>query len=289
MLKHFWISFLTVALMLSACTAPTSTVNPATEIPVVAATGVPTPEPTAAPTVTTEPKTLTVFGAASLTNAFEEIGKNFESANPGVTVKFNFAGSQTLRTQIEQGARADVFASANAKEMDALVSANLVTADSAKIFLTNQLVVIMPASNPAGLTRLEDLSKPGLKIILAAKEVPVGNYALQVLDKLDAALGTGYKEKVLANVVSYENDVKQVVAKVQLGEGDAGIVYLSDSVTAADLQKIDIPAENNVVAKYPLAALRHSKNPELAQAFIAYVLSADGQSILQKWGFVPVK
>src|SRR6185436_10293622 len=188
----------------------------------------------------------------------------FEAANPGVMVKFNFGGSQTLRTQIEQGAAADVFASANQKEMDALIADKLVGADTATIFLTNQLVVIMPASNPAGLKTLSDLSKPGLKLVLAAKEVPVGNYALQVLDKLDIALGNGFKDKVLANVVSYENDVKQVVAKVQLGEADAGIVYLSDLVAAPELQRIDIPVENNVIAKYPVAALSTSPNADLA-------------------------
>ncbi|MGC1374954.1 MAG: molybdate ABC transporter substrate-binding protein [Anaerolineales bacterium] len=243
------------------------------------------------------PKTLTVFAAASLTDAFNEIGKSFEAANPGVTVKFNFGGSQTLRTQIEQGAQADVFASANAKEMDALVADNasinsaqrLVDANSAKIFLTNRLVVIMPAKNPAGLRALADLSKPGLKLVLAAKEVPAGNYALQALDKLDKALGTGFKDKLLANVVSYENDVKQVVAKVQLGEADAGIVYVSDSVAAPELQKIDIPAEDNVIAQYPIAALSQSPNADLAQAFIAYVLSPQGQAILQKWGFLPAQ
>jgi molybdate transport system substrate-binding protein len=266
--------FISLLLLLSACSAPAQA---------------PTLALTTAPAATLEPKTLTVFGAASLTNAFEEIGKAFEAANPGVTVEFNFAGSQTLRTQIEQGAHADVFASANSKEMDALVAGDFVLADSAKIFLTNQLVVIMPADNPAGLTALADLTRPGLKIVLAAREVPVGNYALQVLDKLDAALGTGFKEKVLANVVSYENDVKQVVAKVQLGEADAGMVYSSDAVAAPELQKIDIPVENNVVAQYPLAVLTHSRNPELAQAFIAYVLSADGQAVLQKWGFLPVQ
>jgi molybdate transport system substrate-binding protein len=264
-MKRFWIVILLIAVLLSACGASKSK------------------------TTTPEPKTLTVFAAASLTDAFDEIGKNFEAAHPGVTVQFNFAGSQTLRTQIEQGAQVDVFASANTKEMDTLVSGNFVITDTAKIFLTNQLVVIMPANNPAGLAALADLAKPGLKIDLAAKEVPVGNYALQVLDKLDAALGGGFKDKVLANVVSYENDVKQVVTKVQLGEADAGIVYKSDAVAAPELKKIDIPVENNIVAKYPLAALTQSKNPELAQAFMIYVLSADGQSVLQKWGFLPVK
>ena len=284
-MKRFWILLLALALLFSACGAPALTAAQPAEAP----TSAPTIIPTIAPAAPPEPQMLTVYAAASLTNAFEEIGKAFEAANPGVTVEFNFAGSQTLRTQIEQGAQADVFASANAKEMDTLVTGKFIPADSTKIFLTNQLLVIMPADNPAGLTALADLAKPGLKVVLAAKEVPVGNYALQVLDKLDAAQGTGFKDKVLANVVSNENDVKQVVAKVQLGEADAGIVYSSDAVAAPELQTIDVPAENNIVAQYPLAALTNSRNPDLAQAFIAYVLSAEGQSVLQKWGFLPVK
>jgi molybdate transport system substrate-binding protein len=284
-MRHFRVLLPAFALMLSACGAPTSTAVQVTEVPSVVSTAV----PIAAPTATPEPKTLTIFAAASLTDAFKEIARNFEAANPGVTVEFNFAGSQTLRTQIEQGAPADIFASANKKEMDTLVTDNLVPADSVKNFLTNQLVVIMPANNPAGLTTLADLAKPGLKVVLAAKEVPAGNYALQVLDQLDATLGTGFKDKVLANVVSYENDVKQVLTKIQLGEADAGIVYSSDAVAAPDLKKIDLPAENNVVAQYPLAALTQSRNPELSQAFIAYILSTDGQAVLQKWGFLPVK
>jgi molybdate transport system substrate-binding protein len=284
-MKRLFMLSLTLAILLSACSSSATPTPAATVAPAV----VPTDVVAVVPTAASEPQTLTVFAAASLTNAFGEIGKTFETANQGVTVKFNFGGSQALRTQIEQGAQADVFASANTKEMDALVTGKFVAADTSKIFLTNQLVVIMPAKNPAGLAALADLAKPGLKLVLAAKEVPVGNYALQVLDKLDTALGAGYKDNVLKNVVSYESDVKQVVAKIQLGEADAGIVYSSDTVAAPELQKIEIQAENNVIAKYPLAALSQAKNPELAQAFIAYVLSAEGQAILQKWGFLPVK
>ncbi len=231
------------------------------------------------------PQLLTVFAAASLTDAFSEIGKNFESAHPGVTVTFNFAGSQALRTQLEQGAQADVFAPANTKEMDTLIAENFVTANSARIFLRNQLVIILPADNPAGLTELSELSKKGLKIVLAAKEVPVGNYSLQMLDKLDQTLGAGFKDNVLANVVSYENDVRQVLAKVQLGEADAGIVYVSDAVAAPDLRKIYIPTAENVIAQYPIAALTGSPRAELAQQFIAYVLSVEGQTVLRRWGF----
>ncbi len=268
MIKKRMPAALSAALILSACAA-----------------GAPAATSAAYPAGTV----LTVFAAASLTGAIGDIGKRFESANPGVKVQFNFAGSQALRTQVEQGAHADVFASANATEMDALITGKLVMSNSIQVFLTNQLVVVMPAKNPAGLASLADLSKPGLKIVLAAKEVPVGNYAAQALGKLDASLGAGFRDKVLANVVSYENDVKQVVAKVQLGEADAGIVYTSDAVAAPDLKKIEIPADSNVVARYPLAPLTQSKNPDLARAFIAAVLSAESQAILQRWGFAPIR
>lgn len=268
-MRRLFILILVAAFVLGACAPQT------------------TPPPTA--NSVTVPQTLTVFAAASLGDAFREIGKNFETNHPGLAISFNFGGSQTLRTQIEQGAQADVFASANTKEMDALVKDALVGAGTAKLFLENQLVVILPANNPAGLTTLEDLAKPGLKLILAAKEVPAGNYSLQILDKLDQALGADYKDKVLTNVASYENDVKQVVAKVQLGEADAGIVYVSDAVAAPGLQKIIIPAANNVIAQYPIAVLANSLNQNLARAFVDYVLSPDGQAVLQKWGFLPLQ
>ncbi len=233
-----------------------------------------------------EPRALTVFAAASLTDAFTEIGENFQKANPNVTVSFNFAGSQALRTQIEEGAPADVFASASGKEMDALITDSFVTKESSHIFLHNKLVVILPADNPAGIDSLEDLANPRLKIVLAAEEVPVGNYSRQALDLMNASFGTDFKDKVLANVVSYEDNVRQVVAKIQLGEADAGIVYTSDAVTAPELQTIEIPNELNVIAKYPIALLVESANGELAQAFVNYVFSEEGLAIFQKWGFV---
>jgi molybdate transport system substrate-binding protein len=164
---------------------------------------------------------LTIFAASSLTEAFSEIGAAFESANPGADLTFSFAGSQTLRTQIEAGAPADVFASASMVEMETLVSAGMVAAASPRIFLNNHLVVILPSTNPAGIQQLQDLSGPGFKLVLAAEEVPVGNYARQSLEKMTRAYGPGFGEQVLANVVSNEDNVKQVVAKVQLGEADA--------------------------------------------------------------------
>jgi molybdate transport system substrate-binding protein len=232
-------------------------------------------------------RTLSVFAAASLTDAFTELGKNFEAANPGVNVSFNFAGSQALRTQIEEGAPADVFASANKTEMDTLVAETFVTQGTPQVFLNNKLVVILPANNTAGLTKLDDLARSGIKLVLAAEQVPVGKYARQALDRMNGQFGTDFKDKVLANVVSNEDNVKQVVAKVQLGEADAGIVYTSDAVAAPGLKTIEIPAELNVIAQYPIATLTKSANADLATAFIEYVLSPNGQSVLQKWGFAP--
>ncbi len=230
-------------------------------------------------------QTLHVFAAASLTDAFTEIGRNFETANPGVTVTFNFAGSQALRTQIEEGAPADVFASANKTEMDTLIAGARVAEGTSEIFLNNKLVVIVPSDNPAALEKLEDLAKSGIKIVFAAEEVPVGKYTRQALDQMNGQFGSDFKEKVLANLVSNEDNVKQIVAKVQLGEADAGIVYTSDAVAAPALKTIEIPAELNVIAEYPIAALTQSADIDLGNRFMAYVLSDAGQAILQKWGF----
>jgi molybdate transport system substrate-binding protein len=204
-------------------------------------------------------------------------------------VIFNFAASQTLRAQIEEGAPADVFASANQKEMDTLITGMLVAQDVSQVFLTNKLVVSLPADNPAALVKLEDLARPGIKLVLAAEEVPVGMYTRQSLDRMNTQFGSDFKDRVLTNVVSNEDTVKQVVAKIQLGEGDAGIVYTSDIVAAPDLKTIEIPAELNVIAKYPIAPLAKSVNADVAKAFIEYVLSAEGQTVLQKWGFAPVE
>ena len=235
---------------------------------------------------TTVSQTLTVDAAASLTASFGDMGKAFEAANPGTRVAFNFAGSQQLRTQIEQGARIDIFASADTRNMDPLKLQGLVA--DPQIFTHNRLIVIMPKSNPASVRMLKDLAKPGLKLDIADASVPVGNYTLQALDKLsaDPAFGTDFKKQVLARVVSKETDVKQVVSKVLLGEADAGIVYTTDAQVALDkLTTIDIPDQFNIIAVYPIAVVKSSTDPALAQKFIGFVLSADGQAILGKYGF----
>jgi len=232
---------------------------------------------------------LTVFAAASLTGAFAEIGKAFEYAHPGVQVSFNFAGSQILRTQLEQGASSDVFASADHKNMDSLVAENLITAKTVQDFASNSLTVILPSWNPGKLLTLSDLARPGLKLVLADASVPAGNYARQLLDKMsqEAAYGADFSAKVLANVASNETDVKQVVAKVELGEADAGIVYVSDAKATPGLSMLAIPTNFNVVASYPVAVLANAPEPVLAQEFIAYVTSPEGQAILSEWGFTP--
>ncbi len=235
------------------------------------------------------PQTLTVFAAASLNDPFREIGKAFEKTHPGTVVKFNFSGSQDLSTQLEAGAPADIFASANVEEMSQLIQAGLVAQDIPQIFVHNRLVVILPLDNPAGLTALADLARPGLKLILAAEDVPVGRYARQALENLNAAYGADFKPRVLANLVSNETNVKQVVTKVGLGEADVGIAYRSDLTAAPNLKTIDIPAEYNVTAEYPIALLEEAAHPQQAAEFIQFVLSAQGQAILQKWGFIPMQ
>jgi molybdate transport system substrate-binding protein len=235
---------------------------------------------------------LTIFVAASLTDAFKEMGANIEQANPGTQVIFNFAGSPTLRTQLAQGARADVLASADEPNMQGAQKEGTIASEP-RIFVRNQLVAIVPAANLAQVIRLQDLARSGVKLVLTHKEVPVGNYSRQALTKMsqDAAFGPEFATRVLANLVSEETNVKQVVAKVQLGEAHAGIVYSSDVTPAVRgaVQVLAIPASFNVIARYPIAVVREAPNAAGAQAFIDYVLSPAGQAILTKHGFLALE
>lgn len=234
---------------------------------------------------------LTVFAAASLTEAFTEAGAAFEAANPGTRVTFNFAGSSRLRAQLAQGARADVLATADESTMEGARSDGTIAGD-ARVFAQNRLVAIVPKENPGGISALVDLSKPGVKLVLAHPDVPVGNYALQALDKMsqDPAFPAGFEPAVLANVVSQESNVREVVAKVQLGEADAGIVYVSD--VTPDVRDavvtIEIPDALNVVARYPIAVVAGASNEAAAESFIHYLLSPAGQAILARHGLLPV-
>ena len=255
----------------------------------LAACAAPAPAADSSASIATSPvvpiRTLTVFAAASLTDSFKEIGKDFEKENPNTKVVFNFAGSQMLRDQLEQGATADVFASADQKQMDAAIASSLIANGAAKTFVTNSLVVITPKDNPAKIQKLEDLARPNLKIVLAAETVPVGGYARDSLSKMEKSFGAGYQAAVLKNVVSNEDNVKQVVAKVQLSEADAGIVYGTYVTPAAPLNVLAIPNEFNVVAQYPIAPLIKANQKELAAKFCAYLAAVNAQAILKKWGF----
>ncbi len=238
------------------------------------------------------PGALTVFAAVSLTEAFTIVGKILEQRHAGLRVQQSFAGSQQLATQIEQGARADVFASADQRWM-AYVQARGLIAGATSEFARNRLVAIVPRGNPARIGRLQDLANPGVKVVLAADAVPVGRYSRVALEKLTRAPGfpQDYAARVLRNVVSHEENVRGVVAKVQLGEADAGVVYRSDvTPTSAPLVLLlEIPERFNVVAGYPIAVLKAGTNPDTAAAFVSLVLSPLGQRVLRDHHFVPVK
>lgn len=250
--------------------------------------------PITAPATGPEPdrRELVVFAAASLTEAFGEIGTLFERQHPGATIIFNFAGSNQLAEQIGQDAPADVFASANRTQMETAIASTRIVRGSEETFVRNRLIVITPAENPGTISTLQDLATPGLKIIFAADAVPVGQYSIQFLDNAsgDRAFAPEYKADVLANIVSYEENVRSVLSKVQLGEADAGIVYGSDISPdrASGVAQIEIPDALNVIAAYPIAPLADSPHPELAADFIAFVLSPEGQQILTTYGFISI-
>ena len=233
---------------------------------------------------------LTVFAAASLTEPFTEIGRRLELSHPGLKVVYNFGGSPTLRTQLEQGAHADVFASADAAQMEQAKKSNVVQGQS-PVFVKNRLVAIVPKDNKAKITTFCDLGKPGVKLDLANAKVPVGTYSRQAIAKASTECGADFEQRTLKNIVSEEENVKQVVTKIQLGEADAGIVYVSDVTprVSKEVQAITIADAYNQVATYPIALTKEVRNPAAAQAFIGFVLSAEGQAILKAHSFIPLK
>ena len=239
-----------------------------------------------------EQQTLVVFAASSLTDAFNEIKAAFEAENPGVEVLFNFGGSSTLATQLVEGAPADVFASANSTQIDTAVEGGRI-AGQARTFVKNRLVLAVPADNPANIHSLRDLANPGVLLVVAAPGVPVRQYTDTMLERLaaDDSYGERYREAVMDNIVSEEENVRRVSAKVALGEADAGIVYLSDITPdlSAQVITLPIPAALNTIATYPIAITNDSANPDTAQAFVDFVLSEAGQDILAKWGFEPIR
>jgi molybdate transport system substrate-binding protein len=229
---------------------------------------------------------IIVFAAASLTEAFREMEGPFEAAHPGADVRFNFASSAALATQINEGAPADVFASADLPQMKVVMDAGNATGD--QIFATNDLVVVVPKVG-SRVASFEDLARHGVRLVLAAPDVPAGRYSREILANASAASGgiaPDFSERVLANLRSNEANVRAVLAKVQLGEADAGIVYSTDAaITADQVAVIPIPAAFNVTARYPIATVTNGRNPSGGAAFVAFVLGSEGQAVLAKYGF----
>lgn len=228
---------------------------------------------------------LTVFAASSLTDAFTEIGRAFD-ARTGHRTTFQFAGSQVLRSQLEGGARADVFASANDSQFTPLVGELIV---GREVFARNRLTVIAPLRN-ARVTTLRDLATPGVRLVLAAPNVPVGDYTRRMLSAVDRAgvFGRDFSGRTLRNVVSEEGNVRQLALKVSLGEADAAVVYASDLTPSLKrtVRAVALPTRFNQTAAYPVGVVRGSANPEAARAFVAFVRGKDGQAILRRWGFL---
>lgn len=220
-------------------------------------------------------KTLTVFAAASLTETFTAIGKSFESAHPGVKVKFSFGGSDSLAQGITQGAPVDVFASASPATMKTVTDAG--DADGKpQTFTRNRLVIAVPADNPGKVAKLQDLSRSGLKVVLCAPQVPCGAAAKKAL----AAAGVTVKP------ASQEKDVKAVLTKVTLGEADAGLVYRTDAKAAgAKVKAIEFPAAAKAINDYPIVEVKKAPQDALAKQFIQYVLGEQGESVLTRAGF----
>ena len=228
---------------------------------------------------------LTVYAASSLTEAFGELKDDFEEENSGTEVRLNFAGSSALLTQLEQGAPADVFASADEAKMDDAVRDSL--AQAPQTFARNRLIVIVPAGNPAGIESYRDLARPGITLVLAQDEVPVAQYAKESLTKANAVYGSDFSERVLSNVASREADVKAAANRVAVGDADATIVYTSDATPSLRerVETIEIAEELNVLATYPIAVLEGAQSPELAQRWVDLVLSDEGQRVMESYGF----
>jgi molybdate transport system substrate-binding protein len=244
----------------------------------------------ATPVRAAQKTTLDVFAAASLVDAFDAIAKAFEKSNPDVKVRIQYGGTQQLAAQIEHGAGADVFASADERWMTYLVGRKLVVGDP-RFFAANSLVFITPKSNPGRVGGIKDAARSGVKVIVGAESVPVGAYTRLALAKLssDPAYGEDFGRRVLRNVVSQEESVRALVSKIALGEADAGFAYRSDVTngTARHVSAIELPAAARIVAYYPIAAIA-GRQTALANRFIEFVRSPAGQELLAREKFLPV-
>jgi molybdate transport system substrate-binding protein len=279
---------LSLAWLVAACgtgaTPSSSSAGPSAAPPSVGASGGPSAAASAA--AVTSP--LTVYGAASLKGALEQMKTAWEAANPGSTLTISTDSSSALETQIEQGAPADVFLSADTSNPKKLTDKGLADG-SAENFAGNVLTVIVPTANPAGIQSPADLAKAGVKVIAAGDDVPITKYARQAVAILARVAGypANFEAAYEANVASKEDNVKAVVTKIELGEGDAGIVYVTDAKASTKVTPIAIPDEANVPATYAGAVVKASPNAADAHAFLDWVAGPDGQAILASFGFLP--
>ena len=264
-------------LVLAACTAGSGTPT----------TSSPAPPRSVAPSHGASAD-LTIFGAASLKAVLEAVEAEYEKANPGTTLTVSTDSSAALETQIEQGAPADVFLSADTSNPQKLVDAGLAAGEPVA-FAGNKLTLIVPADNPAGIATPADLARDGLRIIAAGDEVPITKYATQLVDNLAGQAGApaDFAAAYAANVASKEDNVSAVVAKIALGEGDAGIVYVTDAAAADGVETIDVPDAANVPATYAGVVVGASPNQAAASAFLEWLAGPDGQAVLAEFGFLP--
>lgn len=255
----------------------------------IAAAGYTAAQPAAEPA--SDQSELIVFTAASLTGAMTDIAKAYEAVHPDTKIVLNFDGSQALRTQIEQGAHADLFLSANTRHMTALQGECLMVNDSVRVFAKNRLALLVPRENRANITSLSDLARPGIRLVIGTKEVPFGDYTRQLLGKMadDTAYGPVYRDAVMKNVISEEPAVTSLVAKLRIGEADAGIAYASD-VSKEDktlITTLPIPDQYNVIAVYPLGIIQESMVKDRSAMFVQFITSPEGDAFLTQYGFTP--
>ena len=242
-----------------------------------------TPEPTVGP-----PAALTIYGAASLKGALDQLKASYETGHPGTTLTISTDSSATLRTQIEQGAPADVFLSADVNNPKKLVDGGLADGELVD-FAGNLLTIVVPTANPAKIATPVDLARTGVKVVAAGDEVPITKYANQAIGLLAGLPGypADFAAKYTANVVSKEDNVKALIAKIELGEGDAGIVYVTDAKASSKVQTIEIPPQANVPAVYAGVVVKASTHLAAARAFLDWMGGAEAQLILTELGFSP--
>lgn len=287
MRSRFFVVLATFALALAACSSSGSSPS-ASSVPDTTASAPASTAPSTGPSASAASTELTIYAAASLKAALDKAKTQYQAANPGVTLVISTDASSALETKIEQGAPADLFLSADTTNPQKLGDKGL-TIGGATTFAKNKLTVIVPKDNSAKIQTPKDLANSGVKIIAAGDAVPITKYATQLVANLAKQPGypMNYVNAYDANIASKEENVSAVVAKIATGQGDAGIVYVTDANGKADVAPVDVPADANVIATYAGVVVKPSQNPEAAQAFLSWFAGPDGQAVLTSFGFLP--